>query len=82
MNWCETHSVDEARPDLRALGVQGDANGPVLDATGLKALTGLAYVLDGLCVVLPRGNQKKKQTGGTHRSNQSITDFETSPLQL
>lgn len=52
--------MDEAGPDLWALGVQGDANRPVLDTTRLKALTCLTYVLDRLCMVLQRRNENKQ----------------------
>ena len=54
LSWCGwgTHSFDQSGPDLWPLGVQGDAHGPVVDAAGLKALTGLANILDGLAVVL------------------------------
>lgn len=51
--------MDEAGPDLWALGVQGDANRPVLDTTRLKALTCLTYVLDRLCMVLQKRNKNK-----------------------
>lgn len=56
--------MDEAGPDLWALGVQGDANRPVLDTTRLKALTCLTHVLDRLCMVLQRSKKKqnKKKT--------------------
>ena len=46
--------MDKAGPDLWALGVQGDANRPILDTTRLKALACLTYVLDRLCMVLQR----------------------------
>lgn len=62
--------MDEASPDLWALGVQGDANRPVLDTTRLKALTCLTYILDRLSMVLQRKNTNK--TGVTHRSIQNI----------
>lgn len=48
----DTHSFDEAGPDLRSLGVQGDAHWPVVDAAWFEALASFTYVLDGLCVVL------------------------------
>lgn len=54
--------MDEASPDLWALGVQGDANRPVLDTSGLKALTCLTYVLDCLCVILQRRNRNGYNT--------------------
>lgn len=62
--------MDEASPDLWALGVQGDANRPVLDTTRLKALTCLTYILDRLGMVLQRKNTNK--TGVTHHSIQHI----------
>ena len=54
LSGCEwgTHSFDQSGPDLGPLGVKGDAHWPVVDAAGLKALTGLADILDGLRVVL------------------------------
>lgn len=49
---CCTHSLDEASPDLWTLGIQGNANRPVLDAAWFEAFTRFTYVLDGLCMVL------------------------------
>lgn len=50
----DTHSSDEAGPDLRSLGVQGNAHRPVVDAAGFEALASFAHILDGLCVVLQK----------------------------
>lgn len=51
----QTHSFDEASPDFWPLGVQSNANGPVLNAARLKALTCLTHVLDCPFVVLKKG---------------------------
>lgn len=52
-----THSLDEAGPDLWALGVQGNTNRSVLDTARLEALACLTHILDGLCMVLQKGRE-------------------------
>lgn len=65
--------MDEASPDLWALGVQGDANRTVLDTTRLKAFACLTDILDCLCMVLQRRNRNTWYNTLTQKDNHLFT---------